>query len=120
MYINISSLYRGNNVQSSIFCKVNTFVLAASIIGSLIVYSKSVFNLNPYIVSYCLAIAELLSSLFVAIDYAKRAHYQDAKRTGKKNKNSNKKSKEEIIFALFDTEFYLKNKDRNIKDLIYK
>lgn len=122
MYINISSLYRGNNVQSSIFGKVKTFVLATSVIGSLIVYSKSIFNLNPYIVSYCLAIAELLSSLFVAIDYAKRAHNQDTKRISKKNntKKGEKKSKEEIIFALFDTEFYLKNKDSNIKDLIYK
>ena len=119
-YINISSLSRGNNIQSSIFGKVKTFVLAGSIIGSLFAYSKSIFNLNPDIVSYCLAIAELLSSLFVAIDYARRAHYQDVKRKKNNNKKRERKSKEEIIFALFDTEFYLQNKDSNIKELIYK
>lgn len=121
LYINIASLQRGNNVQSSIFGKVKTFVLAGSIIGSLLIYSKPLFNLNPDIVSYCLAIAELLSSVFVAIDYAKRAHNQDTRRVSKKsNKKRVKKNKEEILFDLFDTEFYLANKDNNIKELIYK
>lgn len=120
LYINIASLQRGNNVQSSIFGKVKTFVLAGSVIGSFIIYSKPIFNLNPALVSYCLAIAELVSSLFVAIDYAKRAHYQDTKRIKNNKKNRKKKSKEEILFALFDTEFYLENKDNSIKELIYK
>ena len=121
LYINIASLQRGNNVQSSILGKIKTFVLAGSIIGSLLIYSKPFFNLNPDIVSYCLAIVELLSSVFVAFDYARTAHKQDTKRINKKNnKKKLKKSKEEILFALFDTEFYLTNKDNNIKDLIYK
>ena len=122
IYINYMSIQRGNNAQSSIVGKIKTMVLAISIVGGLFFYGKSLFNLNPEVVSCILAISELCCTLFVLVDYVKRAKVQDQKRGTKEMdfKKRIKKNKEEILFGLFDTEFYLSNKDNSIKELIYK
>lgn len=107
---------------------------------------NTLLELNPMILTTILAIPSIGASLYVATDYYKNAKKQE-KMAELNNKQENsglsleeisaekqklkaqkeqiqqikeKKSREEIIHDLFDTDFYHENKDAKIKSLLYK
>lgn len=98
-------------------------------------------NINPDIITTFIAGGLLCADAYVITDYAITAKKQDKKRKNEtkeieiniekienekqklqeeKQKLLELKSREEIIHALFDTEFYLEHKDDGIKRLLYK
>lgn len=97
-------------------------------------------NINPDIITTFIAGGLLCADAYVIIDYKIKAKKQDKKRNNikqiendikrieeekeklkeDKQKLLELKSREEIIHALFDTEFYLEHKDDGIKRLLYK
>ncbi len=96
LFVNYSSVERGNNSQSSMAGKAKTVLLAASIVGSFFAYSaptlknllsyinvssfNTLLSLNPNLVSTILAIPAIAGSLYVTYDYQKKALMQDKKR----------------------------------------
>lgn len=96
---------------------------------------------NPLILTTCLAVPTLATNIFVAADYSIKAQKQDKKREEEINKITKDitaiekckeklleekeqiaqlKSKQELLHDLFDTDFYIQNKDKGIKKLFYK
>lgn len=156
--VNISSMQRGNNVQSSIAGKLKTGILSASIVGGFLCLNApglkellnyinissfdTLLNTQPSVLSKIAALPLIASEVIVIGDYISKAKKQDqekiislereienikdkkeallAEKEKLKLKNSELKSKEELIHDLFDTEFYLENKDGGIKKLLFK
>ena len=102
-------------------------------------------KINPQVLSTILAIPSIGAGLYVLKDYGKKATTQDEKKLeeekdtkktinlslkeinekrkeliAKKEKLGKYKSKQEILHALFDTDFYLEHKDDEIMKLILK
>lgn len=100
-------------------------------------------SVNPDIISTCLVTGLVCADAYVIADYNKKAKKQDAirkeniekeqiikniekiedekqKLCEEKKKISQIKSKQEILHALFDTDFYLAHKDDGIKKLLFK
>ena len=98
-------------------------------------------NINPDIITSFIVGGLLCADAYVITDYSMRAIKQDKKRNNdikelenniekienekqelqkEKQKILELKSKEEILHALFDTDFYLEHKDDGIKRLLYK
>lgn len=102
---------------------------------------NNLLEINPLILTTCLIVPTLISNVFVAADYSVKAQKQDKKRAEdiskieqnitniasernklllEKEQIKKLKSKPELLHDLFDTEFYLENKDGSIKKLFYK
>lgn len=98
---------------------------------------NTLLELNPDLLSTILAIPTIGASLYVAKDYAKKGKeevvesdltLEEIAEERKKlqeqraelEQAKEKKSREEILFDLFDTEYYLEHKDDGIKSLLYK
>lgn len=137
--INYESIQRGNNVHSSLLGKTKTLILSLSVIEGLIALDKEGFKalLNSWGIKSFDSILNMKTSMLVSmavnpliivecitiLDYILRARKQDFKTMANDKKNDEEKklkSKKEIIHDLFDTEFYLENKDGGIKKLLYK
>ena len=99
------------------------------------------FELNPLITTTALAAPTLVTNIYVINDYNKKAQKQDEKRKQEleqineniskieeqkntllqqKEQLSRLKTKKELLHDLFDTDFYIENKDKSIKKLFYK
>lgn len=156
--VNINSMQRGNNVQSSIAGKLKTGILAASIVGGFLCLDApglkeilnyihinsfdTLLNTKPSVLSKIAALPLIASEIIVIGDYVSKAKKQDqdkisqleneiadinvrreallAEKENLKIKNRELKSKDELLHDLFDTEFYLANKDNGIKKLLFK
>lgn len=98
---------------------------------------NTLLELNPDLLSTILAIPSIGASLYVAKDYAKKGKdevvesnltLEEIDKERKKlleqkaeiERAKEKKSHEEILFDLFDTDYYLEHKDDGIKSLLYK
>ncbi len=103
---------------------------------------NTLLEMNPDILSSILAIPAIGASLYAAKDYLSNAKEQEISNTDRrvaeldesiakiqqekqklasqKAEIIEKKSRQEIIHDLFDTNFYYENKDARIKSLLYK
>lgn len=142
--VNYHSIQKGNNAKSSMQGKVKTCFLSAAIVGSLFAYGAptlkevlnfskvglldKMLNINPNIITTCIAVPALASSLYVLYDYTKKSKEADKKREFEEEKRIKEIKKErkelvdrkEFLYRLFNTEYYLEHKDDSIKKLLYK
>ena len=98
---------------------------------------NTLLEMNPNLLSTILAIPSIGASLYVAYDYAKKGKEEVVKpeltleeiaeerrklqeQKAELEQAKEKKSREEILFDLFDTDYYLEHKDDGIKSLLYK
>ncbi len=98
---------------------------------------NTLLEMNPNLLSTILAIPSIGASLYVAHDYAKKGKEEVVKpeltleeiaeerrklqeQKAELEQAKEKKSREEILFDLFDTDYYLEHKDDGIKSLLYK
>lgn len=133
--INTVSGARGSAINSSHYGKIKTWILGVCIVlGFITIYSQDLtliikFNLvnrilnllfmNQSIILLILGIIASISSLIVALDYFIRRG-KEIVNNHKKGLSTRKikiKSKKELLEALFDVEFYEKNKNES---LLYK
>lgn len=122
--INKWSIDKGNHVESSFIGKAKTWVLAASIILTLLLTALEV----PYALyySYFLAIITLLVDLYVLSDYYKKAvaennlHKEELLKSSSLKNDQILKTKKEILHDLFDTEYYLSHRQDKFKNIFYK
>ncbi len=131
--ITINSLFAFNmnkNVQSSKLGKVKTFVLDASISVIYIIIAKDLYfsyipNTIYYFISkYSTNICYVLIGIIVGMqivtlcDYNKNRFKEIAK--FKSLKGMKMKELKEIWYMLSNREFYINNKDKSLKELLYR
>lgn len=134
--VNLVSIYRGNNVKTSIAGKIKANILDISVVIGLLSLSLNDISLhtnNKFLVSiakynsnqivYYLSIPLLLSQCFVLIDYIIKAVKQEKKtettRIGRNKEYKRVKNKKEILNSLFDTDYFLEHRNDGIKNLLF-
>jgi len=131
--INYNSTTKNNNVKTSKLGRIKQGMLATTIIGSFICFSKDdlkeiltnlkldsfnkLLDFDPKIVTTIMALTTAITSTLVAIDYYEKSEKQEVE---KSEKLTEFKSSEEIINNLFDTDYYLEHKNDRILSLFKK
>ena len=129
LIISFHSVFKGNKSKTFIVGKIKMTILSLSIISILILNSYPILvdRFNIPMINYELII-NILGNVSVVIDSITFAVYlitdiihtinnKDVKKT---IFNSKLKSRKELIFMLFDNDFYQKNKNEPIEKLVLK
>ena len=85
----------------------------------------SIITSNDILNVICILL--IISQFIVLVEYIRKAIIQEKQKNKENNQKENKqnnklkkKNKEELLFALFDTDFFIENRDGGIKKLLYK
>lgn len=111
--VNFVSMLRKNNIKTSFIGKCKTTILDVCIVLSLFLLY---FNALDIYISY-LSIPVIISEVVVLLDYIIIFIKQD--KIKKEKINSRRKNKKELMFALFDTDYFINNRDGKIRNLFY-
>lgn len=127
------STYRfGGNVQSTKTGKIKTVILDVCVILSFAILSLPTFNLNNIVSNYLISKTSnyisffgciiTIACLFALLDYKNRnkTTRSNPKFTHVKYQKRIKKNFKELFHDIFDTEFYLANKNKPIMSVFYK
>lgn len=132
---NSISAQRGNNVKTIMVGKIKTVLLDISLVVGLFSLSineikvslsfseknlLSIITSNDILRIICVLL--IISQFIVLIEYIRKAIKEEKKNKKEKNrikKKKVKKTKKELFYDLFDTEFFLNNRDGGIKKLLY-
>ena len=137
---NYISAQRGNNVKTIMVGKIKTCLLDVCLVLGLLVLSLneiqvtlsfssksflSIITSNDILNVICILL--IISQFIVLVEYIRKAIIQEKQKNKENNQKENKqnnklkkKNKEELLFALFDTDFFIENRDGGIKKLLYK
>ncbi len=114
--VNIFKYKEGFNVKVRLSGKIKTVVLSIVII---LLFGITAFNKDNLIVTVALVILLIGSQIFTLIDYiVDTIRHPEIMEKVKKGKRL--KTISEIIKIFFDSEFYLLNKDKPLKVLLYR
>lgn len=131
--ISIKSIFdfkNNKNIKSSKMGKVKTFILDASISIMYIYLARSVYEnlisvkFSNFLINtqdsviYILIGINIGMELLTISDYNKKSIKQDL--TFESIKGKKLKSKKEILFMFTDREFYIENRDKKLKELLYE
>ena len=120
----------GGNLKTSYIGKVKTFILDLSVIISFLLIGLNNFNLdnniintlisNTSLIISILALITTLAGIITLIDYIFKNIYSRKNPKYIKIKNENKKFKDSktIIRLLFDTDYFIKNRNESIMKLL--
>lgn len=132
LFINYQTYRFGGNVQSSIVGKVKTIILDVFVILSFILLSLPLLNINNSIIKYLIhstnsyitlfTVIIVIAELIAILDYEKKYKMvrSDPKKIHVKYQNRVKKTYNDFIHDIFDTEYYSKNKNESILKQLYK
>lgn len=132
MIIFINSIFdfkNNKNIKTSKMGKVKTFILDVSMSIMYIYLARNVYqkyissSINNFIINTQTSVIYILIGIIIGMeiltisDYTKKSIKQDLKFESIKGKKL--KDKKEIIYMLTDREFYIENRDKKLKELLY-
>jgi phosphatidylglycerophosphate synthase len=132
LFINYQTYRFGGNVQSSIIGKIKTLILDIFVIFSFILLSLPMLNSSNILLSKIIYNTSYFINLFVTIiviaeifaivDYSKKYKLirKNPKNIHVKYQNRIRKNTKEFIHDIFNTNYYLKNKNESILKQLYK
>lgn len=111
--INIINLNINAKVTSIYLGKIKMWLLGFTMVLGLIL----IFTNNSIISKFIYLCATILGSIYFLLIYM----YLRRMKADMNDKNLSKlKNKKDLIYALFNTKFYLENKDKPLKELLYR
>ncbi len=132
LFINYQTYRFGGNVQSSFIGKIKTIILDVFVILSFILLSLPILDVQISIIKHFIhnttsyitlfTVVIVIAEIITIIDYEKKYKIvrNDPKKIHVKYQNRIKKTYKAFIHDIFDTEYYIKNKNESILKQLYK
>ncbi|MGM9834714.1 MAG: CDP-alcohol phosphatidyltransferase family protein [Bacilli bacterium] len=124
--VNYKSIQKGNNVQSSKIGKIKTFILDLTVVITLIIMALDNletfdFNIPFEIISFIIVMSTSLAQVITLRDYIIKSIKGDiTNKKCKEKRGTVLKTYNEILYILFNTEFYHKHRADKLLNLLYK